>query len=184
MKRKANLSYVLRRSTRESELNQAGVACVTKTPTATVNGHFNDSDVSFDKAMDYLEGFERENEINAVNTLTNDYSHSFLGFIKSMDGELAEVCTTAELDIFQQMESEERKERKKRAELLIVQSKVKRLDQQEVSELRDYALEFLDEIVVELAIVFSILKIIGMTIREAVKIKMPEWIAKKYMRGD
>ena len=46
-----------------------------------------------------------------------------------------------------------------------------------------YVLEFLDEIIVELAIVFSILKIIGMSIQEAMSLKMPEWVAKKYMRG-
>lgn len=182
MQRSANISTVLDRAVKNSELNQKGLAQVSKTPTATVSDHINGREVKFDKAMDYLESFENENEVSVLNELTSDYSHSYLGFIKSMDGELAEICTTAELDIFQRLESDERKERKSRAEVLIVQSKMKRLDQQEVSELRDYALEFLDEIIVELSIVFSILNIIGMSIREAIRIKMPEWIAKKYMR--
>lgn len=182
MQRSARIAPVLKRVVKNSEFNQKGLSVLSKTPTATVSDHLNGREVKFDKAMDYLESFEKENEVTAVNELASDYSHNYLGFIKSMDGELAEICTTAELEIFQRLESDERKERKNRAEVLIVQSKVKRLDQKEVSELRDYALEFLDEIIVELSIVFSILNIIGMTIREAIKIKMPEWIAKKYMR--
>jgi hypothetical protein len=183
MPRRVKLTPTLNRALRSTDLNQKGLSVISKTPTATVSDHLNGREVTFDKAMDYLDAMEQEQSTEAVNHLTSGMSHKFLGFIKSMDGELAEICTTAELEIFQKMESDERKERKKRAEILIVQSKVKRLDQQEISELRDYALEFLDEIIVELAIVFSILKIIGMTIREAVRIKMPEWVAKKYMRG-
>lgn len=184
MVRRVKISSTLAPALKSTNLNQKGLACISKTPTATVSDHLKGREVTFDKAMDYLEALEIEREVEAVNQLTSSYSNKYLGFLQSMNGELAEVCTTTELDIFQKMESSERKERKQRAELLLVQSKVKRLDQQEISELRDYALEFLDEIVVELAIVFSILKIVKMTIREAVQIKMPEWIKKKYMRGE
>lgn len=182
MQRSANISTVLDTAVKNSELRQKGLAQVSKTPAATVSDHANGREVKFDKAMDYLEAFEKEGEVEATNSLTSSYSYSYLGFLKSMDGQLVEVCSTAELEIFQRMESDERKERKSRAEILLVQSKVRQLDQYEQSELKSYVLEFLDEIIVELAIVFSILKVLRMTIREAIRIKMPEWIAKKYMR--
>jgi hypothetical protein len=53
----------------------------------------------------------------------------------------------------------------------------------ERTELRNYTDEFLDEIIVEMAIVFSILKILNVTIQEAIKDRMPHWIKKRYMRG-
>ena len=53
----------------------------------------------------------------------------------------------------------------------------------ERTELRNYTDEFLDEIIVEMAIVFSILKILNVTIQEAIKARMPHWIKKRYMRG-
>lgn len=46
------------------------------------------------------------------------------------------------------------------------------------TEFRKYTDEFLDEIIVEMAIVFSILKILNITIQEAIKERMPHWIKK------
>lgn len=181
--KKARINLTLNKVLKNSEMNQKGLAIVSKTPAATLSDHISGREVTFDKAVSYAIAFEKEGEIEAVNELTSAYSYNYLGFLKSMDGELAEVCTTAELEIFQKMESSERKERKHRAEMIIVQSKIRHLDQQEFNELQDYALEFLDEIIVELAIVFSILKIINLSIQEAIGIKMPEWIRKKYMKG-
>lgn len=184
MYKRAKINLALNKALKNSEMNQKGLAVVSKTPVATLSDHINGREVAFDKAVNYAVAFLEENEISSANELTSAYSYNYLGFLKAMDGELADVCTTAELDIFQKMESDERKERKHRAELIIVQSKLRRLDQQEYDELKDYALEFLDEIIVELAIVFSILKIINLSIQEAIGIKMPEWIRKKYMRGE
>lgn len=183
MQAKANISTVLKRSLNKSVFNQKSLSGETKIPGASVSDHFNGSPVRFERAVKYVEAFEEVGERSTVNDLTSNMSYEYLGFIKAMDGPLAEICTTAELDIFQKMESEERKERKNRAEVLIVQSKIRNLENFEYDELKQYALEFLDEIIVELAIVFSILKIIGMSIQEAIQIKMPEWVAKKYMKG-
>ena len=182
MVRKANISYVLEKSIRENDLLQKEAAVMTKTPNATLSGHVQGGKVTFEKAMEYLEAFEHEGYTEAASNMTQAFSYDYLGFIKGMDGQLADVCTTAELEIFQDVEEEERKERKRRAEFLVVQSKIRPLDACEHNELEDYALEFLDEIIVELAIVFSILKVTGLDIRQAIKIKMPEWKAKKYMR--
>lgn len=184
MRNKADISYVLKKSLRNStKLNQKGLAAKAKVANATVSDNSNGRAATFDKAVNYAKAFGEADENAALNELTSDFSYSYLGFLKSMDGPLADICTTSELDIFQKMESEERKERKNRAELLIVHSKIRSLDSVERNELKQYVLEFLDEIIVELAIVFSILKIIGMSIQEAMSLKMPEWVAKKYMRG-
>ena len=57
------------------------------------------------------------------------------------------------------------------------------LTDDEKREIRDYADEFLDEIIVEMAIVFSILKILNISIQTAIKERMPHWISKRYMKG-
>lgn len=175
--KKAVLKTELQSLLFRNDLQQKELSVNAKIPNSSMNGYVNqDNPVPINKAMDIAEA-------NGDDLFISQMSYKYLGFIKSMDGPLAEICTTAELDIFQKMESEERKERKNRAEVLIVQSKIRNLENFEYDELKQYALEFLDEIIVELAIVFSILKIIGMSIQEAIRIKMPEWIAKKYMKG-
>ena len=57
------------------------------------------------------------------------------------------------------------------------------LTDDEKREIRDYADEFLDEIIVEMAIVFSILKILNISIQTAIKERMPHGISKRYMKG-
>lgn len=162
---------------KREDLKQNEISNNTNIPETTLSGYIKKGyPISTEKALKILKE-------NGDSIFAGQLSYKFLGFLKSMDGKLAEVCTTAELDIFQKMESNERKERKQRAELLIVQNKVRRLDEQEHQELEQYAMEFLDEIVVELAIVFSILDIVNLDIREAVEAKMPEWISKSYMKG-
>lgn len=117
----------------------------------------------------------------ADNLFTSQLAYKFFGFIKSMDGKLSNT-TAAELDIFQKIESDERKEHKQRAERLIVENKVRELDEEELNEIEQYGLEFLDEIIVELAIVYKIFDTVNLDIKEAVEEKMPEWISKSYMK--
>lgn len=174
---KAILNTELQSLLARKNLQQKELSIDAKISNSSMNGYVNQKHpVPVTKAVDIA-------KTNGDDLFVSQMSYKYLGFIKSMDGPLAEICTTAELEIFQKMESEERKERKNRAEVLIVQSKIRNLENFEYDELKQYALEFLDEIIVELAIVFSILKIIGMSIQEAIRIKMPEWIAKKYMKG-
>ncbi|WP_061840122.1 hypothetical protein [Tetragenococcus halophilus] len=157
------------------DLLQKEIAGDSNIANATMNGYFTgQQEVPIEKAVKIANS-------SGDNLFTSQLAYKFLGFIKSMDGKLANT-TAAELDIFQKIESDERKEHKKRAERLIVENKVRELDLEELNEIEQYGLEFLDEIIVELAIVYKIFGAVNLDIREAVETKMPEWISKNYMK--
>lgn len=157
-------------------MQQKEISVDTKIPRTTLSGYVKRGSVPIEKAAKIA-------EMNGDSLFVSQIAYKALGFIKSMDGSLSNV-SEAELDIFQKMESQERKERKERVQQLIVESKVRSLDSEELEEVENYGLEFLDEIVVELAIVFKIFDVVHLDIRDAVKLKMPQWVAKHYMRGE
>ena len=181
MQVKANLGATLKRALSRTDLRQKEVAISTKTACATFSDHVQGSPARFDKAIDYHKFFKNERFVDEANKMLSEYSYLFLGFLKSMDGKLSEV-SEAELDIFQQIESDERKSCKPMAQRLMVESKVRDLDREEMQVIRNYGLEMLDEIIVELTITFKAFEITGMDIQDAIKQKMPEWQCKKYMR--
>ena len=69
----------------------------------------------------------KENGYQATDELTGDISYQYLGFFKSMDGQLADVKSTNDLEIFQEIESNERKERKKVVQRIVAESQVRML---------------------------------------------------------
>lgn len=182
MPKTAKIGESLKLSLFLSGRRQKELAIDAKTPNATISDHLNGANVNIDKAIEYLEAM-RDNGYEATNELTSEMSNSYFGFFKSMDGQLADVKSTNDLEIFQEIESNERKERKKVAQRLAAESQVRNLSDVERTELRSYVDEFLDEIVVEMAIVFSILKILNLNIQDVIQARMPHWIKKRYMKG-
>jgi len=182
MVKTAKIGESLKLSLSLSNKRQKELAVDAKTPNATISDHLNGANVNIDKAIEYLEAMIA-NGYQATNELTSQISFDYLGFFKSMDGELANVRSTNDLEIFQEIEAEEREERRKSAQRIVAESQIRNLSSVENQELRDYVNEFLDEIVVEMAIVFSILDILGISIQDAIAGRMPEWIRKKYMKG-
>ena len=144
---------------------------------ATLNGYFTGSKaVPIEKAVKIA-------QTSGDNLFTSQLAYKFLGFIQAMDGSLSSV-SEAELDIFQKIESDERKSYKSLAQKLIVESKVRNLDREELRTIQTYGLEMLDEIVLELTIAYKAFEVVGLDIQDAIEQKMPEWQAKNYMRRD
>lgn len=159
-------------------IQQKEVAVNTKTSVSALNGYVKQGHpVSISKAALIAEK-------NGDDVFRGQMSYEFFGFIKSMDGLVADNCSPTELDIYQKRESNERKACKEQAELLLVESKFRELDLSEKDQLKTYAFEFLDEIIVELSIVFSILKIIGVSVADLMKQRMLYWIERGYMKGE
>lgn len=171
-----SIGWELETSLERNDMKQKELASLTKTPNATVSDHVQGGGVRIEKAADYNDALDDD-------ITKGQFSYLTYGFIKSMDGRVAEVLTPTELDVLQEQETEEREERRRQAKKLIIKSKLEPLTTEDVEDLEDYVMQFLDEIVVELSIVFSILKILGMTITEAFNKRMPHWIKKKYMKG-
>lgn len=144
---------------------------------SSLNGYVNqDHPVPINKAVDIAEA-------NGDDLFVSQMSYKYLGFIKSMDGMLSEVCSVAELDILQVRESNERKEMKDYTMELTIQAKRRELTKDELAVIKRYSLELLDEIVVELAVVMSLLKITKTSIKKAIASRMPKWVADGYMKG-
>lgn len=171
-----SIGWELETSLQRNGMKQKELASLTKTPNATVSDHVQGGGVRIEKAADYSDALNDD-------IVKGQFSYKTYGFLKSMDGLVAEVLTPTELDFLQDQETEEREERRRQAKKLIIKSKLEPLTVEDREDLEDYVMQFLDEIVVELSIVFSILKILGMTITEAFNKRMTHWIKKKYMKG-
>lgn len=176
MPKVVTIGWELEYALQENGMKQKELAAATKTPNATVSDHVQGGGVRIEKLSDYVE---------ALNTdrLRGQASYETYGFIKSMDGKVAEILTPTELDFLQDQETIQREERREHAKVLLIKSKLEPLTRKDREDLERYVMEFLDEIVVELSIVFSILKILGMTITTVFNKRMPHWIEKKYMKG-
>lgn len=123
------------------------------------------------------------NQVAGDDLFASQMSNKYFGAIQSMDGRVAETLTPMELDFLQDKETQEREERRKQAKVLLIKSKLEPLTQEDRVDLEKYVMEFLDEIVVELSIVFSILKILGLSLADVFNKRMPHWIKQKYMKG-
>ncbi|MEG1504688.1 MAG: helix-turn-helix transcriptional regulator [Enterococcus sp.] len=159
-------------------LSQKEVAKESNIPFSTLNGYTKGTqEVPVNKAIDI-------NNAVGDDVFASGISNKYLGTLKALDGKVSEVLTPTELDFLQDQETIQREERREQAKRLLIKSKLEPLNDQDKEDLEKYVMEFLDEIVVELSIVFSILKILGMTITEAFSKRMPHWVTKKYMKGE
>lgn len=172
---KAVINKELSQLLTRKNISQKEIAVDTKTPNSSMNGYVSRShSVPVAKAGDIA-------EMNGDDIYKSQMAYIYFGFIKAMDGKLIDVCTVAELDLLEAVENQERLSRKERAHLLVIQSKVRELEHHEKDEIKTYIYEFLDEIVVELSIVMSLLQIVGMSINEAFKMRLPKWQNDNYM---
>ena len=159
-------------------LSQKEVASLSKIPFSTFNGYTKGTqEVPVNKAVDI-------NNAVGDDVFASSIGNKYLGTLKALDGKVSEVLTPTELDYLEDVETREREERRDQTKKLLIKSKLEPLNEEDRQDLEKYVMEFLDEIIVELSIVFSILKILGMTVNEAFKKRMPHWIAKKYMKGE
>lgn len=110
-------------------------------------------------------------------------SYLFFGFIKAMDGKLSQLHSTNDLEILQQIESEERKERRAEAQKIIVYAQVRPLNEIEKGKLITYIYEFFDEVVVELSIIFSLSNIVDIPALQLFEERIPHLVEKEYMKG-
>jgi len=159
-------------------LSQKEIASLSGIPFSTFNGYTKGSqECPISKAAEI-------NNAVGDDWFASDTGNKYLGTLKALDGKVSEVLTPTELDYLEDIETREREERRDQTKKLLIKSKLEPLNEEDRYDLEKYVMEFLDEIVVELSIVFSILKILGMSVNEAFKKRMPHWVAKKYMKGE
>ncbi|WP_303220270.1 hypothetical protein [Enterococcus asini] len=176
MPKAAPFGYELEVSLERTDIRKNELADKAKMPKTTLSTYIGGGNLRVDKAVELV-------DLIPDNQLKADFSWKYGGFIKAMDGTLNDVMTPFELNYFEDKETKEREERRDRMKDILLKAKMDTLDEADKKDLEDYVMQFLDEIIVELTIVFSILRILGMTITEAFNKRMPHWIKKKYMKG-
>lgn len=176
MPKAAPFGYELEVSLERTDIRKNELADQAKMPKTTLSTYIGGGNLRVDKAVELV-------DLIPDNQLKADFSWKYGGFIKAMDGTLNDVMTPFELNYFEDKETKEREERRDRMKDILLKAKMDTLDEADKKDLEDYVMQFLDEIIVELTIVFSILKILGMTITTAFNKRMPHWIEKKYMKG-
>lgn len=111
---------------------------------------------------------------------TLEMAYIFFGTVSAMTGDKYQSNPLA-LDILQQKESNERKAKKDRAlEALTLNDGT--LSREDKDIILDYAMEYLDEIMVETTMLVSLLDLCEVPINKAVEKRMPYWIQRGYMR--
>lgn len=176
MPKAAPFGYELEVALERTDIRKNELADKAKMPKTTLSTYIGGGNLRVDKAVELV-------DLIPDNQLKADFSWKYGGFIKAMDGTLNDVMTPFELNYFEDKETKEREERRDRMKDILLKAKMDTLDEADKKDLEDYVMQFLDEIIVELTIVFSILRILGMTITEAFNKRMPHWIKKKYMKG-
>lgn len=174
---KANMSHELTMLFERKDLQQKAVAVDSKIPNSTLSEYRSGKQpVPIEKAV-------MINDSVGDDHFASQLAYLFTGFFKAMDGRLSQLHSTNDLEILQQIESEERKERRAEAQKIIVYAQVRQLDEVEKSKLISYINEFWDEVVVELSIIFSLSEIVDVSATKLFEERMPLWIEKEYMKG-
>jgi len=176
MPKTAVISQELETALLTKDIRKNELGYMTNTPKTTISGHVSGGNLKAEKAIEYSDAINDD-------LLKSQISYQYVGFIKAMDGKISEVLTPTELEVMQESEAKERKQHREQAKDLLLKHRVEALTQEDKAHLEMYVMEFLDEIVIEISLVFSILKIIGMSITEAMHLRMPHWITKKIMKG-
>lgn len=107
--------------------------------------------------------------------------HEFFGLFKSIDGDVYRRDPSS-LDKLQMIESDERKQKKKEVEKILLKQ-VNYLTADDRQQIISYAYEFLDEIMVEVTLISALCEMLGIDIRKLSEQRLSYWINQGYMKG-
>lgn len=164
-----NLKAVAQRK----NLSQLNISEISKKAPTTINGYFNGLPVPLD-AMHEIAGLLDDSEFS------QQMAHKSFGSMPVMESEVYHEHPHT-LDFLQEKESRERKDRKEEA-LFILTKQDEYLTKQDKDKLTNYVNEFLDEMLIEMKLVLSILSKTNLSYMKAIKNRLPYWIAQNYVR--
>lgn len=108
--------------------------------------------------------------------------HKFFGLFKSIDGDVYRRDLSS-LDKLQMIESDERKQKKKEVEKILLKNE-DYLTAEDRQQIISYAYEFLDEIMIEVTLICVLCEILGIDIRQLSEQRLTYWISQGYMKGE
>lgn len=169
-----NVSTELNQAAARKNVTQLSLSRKTFKAPTTINGYFNKEETPLDAIQDL-------SNVLQDSTFTHQMAHKTYGTLPVMESETYHE-TPHVLEMLSVKESNERQTRKNEA-LMILCKQDEYLTAQDKEALRAYVNEFLDEMLIEMKLILSILSKTGVSFMQAVKDRTPYWIVQKYLKG-
>lgn len=163
----------LRQSAKRKNMTQLTISRKANKAHTTVSGYFNSEPTPIGALADLASVLDDS-------SFSNEMAHKTFGTLPVMDSEI--YCESPfALDYLQQIESNERKERKNHT-LMILCKVDAALTNQDKDELMVYVNEYLDEMLIEMKLILSILAKTNISFMKAISMRKAYWIVKQYIR--
>lgn len=169
------ISTDLRAAAERKGVTQVRLARGTMRAKQTVNGYFKDEPTPLDAVRD-IAGFINDS------TFTQKMTFKFFNLLPPMESDIYQESPHA-LDMIETYESEERKIRKNKAMMALAKN-IDSMTTEDREAITDYAVNYLDEVFVEMKCIESIFGTLDMSVMDGIKMRTPYWKAQKYMRGE
>ncbi|WP_161877894.1 hypothetical protein [Alkalibacterium sp. MB6] len=169
------ISQQLRAAAERKELKQVTIANGTNRAKTTINGYFRGDSTPLE-AMEEIAIYIDDSVLN------QHFTHEVFNWIPPMESETYKMDTFT-LEIIKNIEQEERESLRARAKLAM--TKREELYSEEDKEaILQYALNYLDEVFIEIRYIVSIFDKLDMSMMSAIQKRIPDWRRKKYIGGE
>ncbi|WP_225743341.1 helix-turn-helix transcriptional regulator [Marinilactibacillus sp. Marseille-P9653] len=154
-------------------MKQSQLAKKTNRANSTINGYANTEPAPIDAMADIAEAMNDS-------LLSQDFANMGFGQFPSMNSDVFQDNVLS-MEVIHGIEATERKSYKQAA-LIAVSKNKENLDKEDKEALWNYAMNFLDEIFIELRYVISLLDLLDMSLMQAIKQRRPLWVSKRYLK--
>lgn len=168
-----NVSTELKQAAQRQGTNQLNLSRQTHRAHTTVSGYFNKENTPVEALADLAAVLDDS-------TFSKQMAHKTFGTLPVMESDTYSESPFA-LDFLQQKESAERKARKDNT-LMILCKVDEALTKEDKDDLMTYVNEYLDEMLIEMKLVLSILAKTNISFMKAISMRKPYWIVKRYIR--
>ncbi|MCI3027729.1 helix-turn-helix domain-containing protein [Desemzia sp. C1] len=154
-------------------ITQVELAKETNRAKTTINGYFRGDPVPF-------EAMQQIAEVMDDSVFSQQLSYKTFESIPAMESEVFQMDPYS-LDIIQGIEQKERDELKIKAMYALTKNKAA-LTKEDKDAIFDYAMNYLDEVFIEIRYIISLFDKLGMSLMSAVRRRTPHWERKKYLK--
>lgn len=168
-----NIGTELKQATQRQSIKQKDVAREIYRAANTVSEYYNGTPTPLDAAQDMAATINDSD-------LSQQLAHIVFGTIPTMESNVYEENALA-LEILQDREAAERKQRKQAA-LIALTKQDESLNDNDLQALNVYLNEYLDEILIEIKLVSTIAAKTGMSLMDGIKQRHMYWIQNNFLR--
>lgn len=153
-------------------IKQSQLAKETNRANSTINGYANTEPAPIEAMADIAEAMNDS-------LLSQDFSYMMFNQFPAMNSEVFQENVHT-YSIIQDFEESEREKYESAARMALAKRK-EHLDKTDKDALWNYAMNYLDEILVEMRLVISILSLLDISLMDAIKQRRPYWVSRRYI---